>query len=954
LRGNDPERLENKIIMKIKKAVKTSICFLLVLLLLLPTQLSVLAGTETTSSTNSEISEDDIIKKAKDWAEDTLDNSKTSEASTMQPNRILGEASFAARKATVTYHADQQNEYTPADYPNAAATIEVSLFVENADNADAMQNGTEFAGLIAEGTAEGVALTDSSASRDMDLFLADGVGSIPQYFYIETIYTLYVDGKAVLTEKQRSSGYTKAYEDLHNATLSDILLDGSSTEYTADYIENFDSASAGNSKQFAVFKSEAQVVKAEQTYTVTVNNNEYTLDKVPTELASKTADDLKKIPELIFIGTVTTDANEVLQTISTDGTKTEAEKYPVPLAEDSDGNYKLEFVYGNGTGQAATGIKFTVNESADIEDVYDYLKFSEEGTSSNETKTVDKEYVKGTVTQNMSINRCVEYGKWLKLQYVSVGASICSEYKLTFSGTVAEESIYFGSIREDTRTFPYSGNSTFKISGIGHGTIEGTFTTECVAKHERNTSPNLEIIVYAGCTTLEPENQHSSLNCILGCAFDATAMVRTKVFKTIQAQFDSSGTGVVSYIGKYADEPSGVEYHKCVEEGKAGCISVEEAKTSVGWISWKCFDESGRKEIYPTVTQKNYYQSKTFGDTYLKEGTCPRYGKKDELLCVYDANGGTNAPHFQSYPVNGTLTIRSERPVREDYEFVGWAESSTATKAAYMPGQQCRPGKDLMLYAVWKYVGHKQLLKITGGKTADKQTETYVLVGDRATVTADDAPEGMSFAYWKVNSGSLKLTDKQKSESTMTFTMPASDVELEAVFMDTPVTPFAASVKYGTLNGERGATVFYAGTEVTAAASVAGSLKFDHWNVTGLSLTETELHSEVMTFTMPENAITLEAVYAAAPRSSYSLETENGNRMAATCRLPSPAPRLQVLPLFQLSSIPRCSNSPRLQTGCRATKPSHRCCDCREAKQAGKNQTPHNSLKGSFQGVEDG
>ena len=110
------------------------------------------------------------------------------------------------------------------------------------------------------------------------------------------------------------------------------------------------------------------------------------------------------------------------------------------------------------------------------------------------------------------------------------------------------------------------------------------------------------------------------------------------------------------------------------------------------------------------------------------------------VTITYNANGGKNAPSAtkayyeclgwsksstattatykcgEPYKVNGDVTLyavwankaytdlSSAAPVRDGYNFLGWATSSTATQAQFTPGMNVNLGIDTTLYAVWQKV----------------------------------------------------------------------------------------------------------------------------------------------------------------------------------------------------------------------------------------------------------
>lgn len=70
----------------------------------------------------------------------------------------------------------------------------------------------------------------------------------------------------------------------------------------------------------------------------------------------------------------------------------------------------------------------------------------------------------------------------------------------------------------------------------------------------------------------------------------------------------------------------------------------------------------------------------------------------------YNANGGKNAPEAQTKKHGETITLRSEKPTKEGYIFLGWSTSSTTStpNSNYNPGNTYKQNSNLTLYAVWK------------------------------------------------------------------------------------------------------------------------------------------------------------------------------------------------------------------------------------------------------------
>lgn len=77
-----------------------------------------------------------------------------------------------------------------------------------------------------------------------------------------------------------------------------------------------------------------------------------------------------------------------------------------------------------------------------------------------------------------------------------------------------------------------------------------------------------------------------------------------------------------------------------------------------------------------------------------------------KLTINYNANGGSGAPVSQTHLINTTSKISGAKPTRNNYVFLGWSTSSSATKATYIADGQYTnnsftDGATVTLYAVW-------------------------------------------------------------------------------------------------------------------------------------------------------------------------------------------------------------------------------------------------------------
>lgn len=141
-------------------------------------------------------------------------------------------------------------------------------------------------------------------------------------------------------------------------------------------------------------------------------------------------------------------------------------------------------------------------------------------------------------------------------------------------------------------------------------------------------------------------------------------------------------------------------------------------------------------------------------------------GKKSSTLVKttytvsYNANGGTGAPASQTKTKDINLTLSSTKPERSGYTFVGWAESSSATSAAYSAGGQYTKNASATLYAVWKkdtVATYTITYNANGGVGAPpKQTKTH---GVSLTLSSTEPTrDGYRFLGWSHYGGATSPT----------------------------------------------------------------------------------------------------------------------------------------------------------------------------------------------------
>ena len=200
-------------------------------------------------------------------------------------------------------------------------------------------------------------------------------------------------------------------------------------------------------------------------------------------------------------------------------------------------------------------------------------------------------------------------------------------------------------------------------------------------------------------------------------------------------------------------------------------------------------------------------------------------------------------------------------------------------------------------YSITVKNGTAQVGDDTTGLTSAFEGETVTVSGNNKN------PSVTKFDGWKVISPeSFELTEEQKNaEKNMTFTMPASPVELKASYsFPAPVLDMQVTVKGGTIRVGEGesqtGTVFVQpGQTVTIEADEPAkeNESFHHWKVEkdssknigiieGSLGSETEKGTEKIVFTMPQDGVKLTAVYSIPASVLRSTVTVTGGTAKST------------------------------------------------------------------------
>lgn len=188
----------------------------------------------------------------------------------------------------------------------------------------------------------------------------------------------------------------------------------------------------------------------------------------------------------------------------------------------------------------------------------------------------------------------------------------------------------------------------------------------------------------------------------------------------------ATGTGIVSLNAAWLPKQ-----HDIVFDANGGTFSDASTSVTRQARSYKSLDISDlipTRENYVFIgwglskTSTSVEHTTTYYEDTLVYMTQNRYAvwAPKEYTITYNANGGTGAPEKQTQAYDKTVIIPSKVPVREGYDFFGWACKVTGYTAHYNAGQSFKRAS---------HMGTSATIEFTAEWRIKKYTVTYDLNG---------------------------------------------------------------------------------------------------------------------------------------------------------------------------------------------------------------------------------
>ena len=267
-------------------------------------------------------------------------------------------------------------------------------------------------------------------------------------------------------------------------------------------------------------------------------------------------------------------------------------------------------------------------------------------------------------------------------------------------------------------------------------------------------------------------------------------------------------------------------------------------------------DYAGQPYLY--LDPGNHYQECKLGDGYNIQA--------HEFTAWTDNGNGTHSRHCTVC----TMTDGSTYTETAEHTWVWVVDQEAALDQPGKQHEECtgchaKRSENTEIPALRDYA-----VTVTGGTAtvAAGTPITRAMAGVEVTVTAQ-APNGTHFVKWVVKAGGVTLANE--TSATTTFIMPDNDVKIEAEYAENPVESYTLTVIKGTASVAAGTPItdkIEQNTVVTVTADAPETGKvFDKWVVLEGNVTLADATKATTTFTMPGNAVKIEATYKDAPPS---------------------------------------------------------------------------------------
>ena len=208
----------------------------------------------------------------------------------------------------------------------------------------------------------------------------------------------------------------------------------------------------------------------------------------------------------------------------------------------------------------------------------------------------------------------------------------------------------------------------------------------------------------------------------------------------------SGGTNFNISINDETPRPMGTKFvNASMEFGKKVVVTAETTNGNrfIGWVSAKTGDVLSTERTYTFYTSGNDVLIALFDTDLVSKGTVTfRNDKTNQIIDI-------------QYYASGETIIFPEDVTYAGYKFVGWSLTEAEIQA------RLSEGKDVTVYPEWEIEDQYFSITVEGGYVSSHGgMKDGKYVGYKGTtITAKDAPNGKTFAYWEDQYGDIVSYD---------------------------------------------------------------------------------------------------------------------------------------------------------------------------------------------------
>ena len=272
-----------------------------------------------------------------------------------------------------------------------------------------------------------------------------------------------------------------------------------------------------------------------------------------------------------------------------------------------------------------------------------------------------------------SVTKWTPFGVALDVTVTSGTVTRASATTFKVSLTVKWET-YYENARTNYGMKATSGGATTTISAFGTSRSSGSSTLTGTYSISGNGSATKSISV-----TFTNYEEDSAGNVTESATKTVTLSVSVPAWTSYTITYNANGgTGGPSSQTKWKNQTLTLS-------------TTKPTRTGYSFLGWSTSS---------TATTATY----SAGGSYTANAAATLYAvwKANAYTVTYNANGGTGAPGSQTKTYGVTLTLSTTIPTLDNYAFLGWSTSSTATTATYSAGGSYTANAAATLYAVWE------------------------------------------------------------------------------------------------------------------------------------------------------------------------------------------------------------------------------------------------------------